>query len=250
MNEIHRKRTIRPSTRKPESTYKVDTANITQNDVLIVEIDNEETSFNKRYWFDGSSLKGRSSIHFSAKKIDGKIVIKWYGVKSRLIPPLMTIKLRSEWFEMGYYVYVVIMQRGYHKLFYVGMTGDRKHETARSPFYRMSGHFSLLEKSTQNHVIQALRHRWPEKNIQDLLLDTSFSYYAYKMIPFHRDDMSKHARNRTFAEAVESGLIKKLKDAFGEDKVFNKRISNKNYTDADDITSEIFKELKQYTRDI
>jgi len=178
MAEVYRYRTLRPSSRKEISVnYKIDTTKVTTEDTLRVEIDHEENDFFQTFWFDGRDLVGKDSIHFTAVEQSDNLEIRWSSVKPRLIPPPAVITLEPVWFEMGYYVYIVMMRRDKEKYFYVGMTGDRQHETARSPFYRMAGHFSRLASSTQNQVIKALKNYWPKEDLDSLLLKVEFSYY-------------------------------------------------------------------------
>lgn len=56
--------------------------------------------------------------------------------------PKKKIEFDSEWFESGYYVYVLKIVKKKNNFYYIGQTGDRKHVSARSPFYRLMGHFN------------------------------------------------------------------------------------------------------------
>ena len=79
MAEIIKRRTLRPSSRRATSSYKVDTTMVTAMDTLIVNIDHEdnpgEIIFSFR--FDGSQLAEKRSIHFK-EHYDGSI--KWIGI--------------------------------------------------------------------------------------------------------------------------------------------------------------------------
>lgn len=56
---------------------------------------------------------------------------------------MIEIEYRPEWFAGGYYVYVItVIHRKNRQFHYIGQTGDRKHTSARAPFYRMMGHFN------------------------------------------------------------------------------------------------------------
>ena len=68
------------------------------------------------------------------------------------IPILFT----HDWFESGYFVYVItIVHKSKGEYYYVGQTGDRNHNAARSPFYRLMGHFRPY-KSTDNQLMVGL----------------------------------------------------------------------------------------------
>jgi len=137
------------------------------------------------------------------------------------------ICLKPEWFKMGYYVYVVVIKSKGGMYFYVGMTGDRKHKIARSPFYRMSGHF-MLGKSTQNQIIKGLKNFQKKKITSDSLCKMEFTYYNYLIHSYKENIKEKtHHKCRRDAEIIESYLIDKLKAEFGKSNVFNKYKSAK-----------------------
>lgn len=77
MAEIHKSRTIRPSSRLETSTsYKVNVEGISANDTLVVTVDHESKPFRQVCRFSGKQLQGRKSIHF---KTDGDNII-WSSV--------------------------------------------------------------------------------------------------------------------------------------------------------------------------
>lgn len=73
---IKRNRILRPSSREPRSTYKIDTSKVGINDTLYVTITHEDNAeFKKVYIFDGKDLVDKNSIHFSYDEE----CIKWLG---------------------------------------------------------------------------------------------------------------------------------------------------------------------------
>lgn len=63
---IKRNRTLRPSSRAPQSIYKIDTRNVGIDDTLYVTITHEDsTEFKEVYTFEGKDLVDKNSIHFS-----------------------------------------------------------------------------------------------------------------------------------------------------------------------------------------
>ncbi|MDD3877840.1 MAG: hypothetical protein PHT69_14560 [Bacteroidales bacterium] len=71
----------------------------------------------------------------------------------------MVINFNSEWFQSGYYVYVLtIVHIAKGTYYYVGQTGDRNHTSARSPFYRLMGHFNTynLRSGTDAQLVSGL----------------------------------------------------------------------------------------------
>ena len=66
------------------------------------------------------------------------------------------IVFNSDWFQSGYFVYVLtISHESKGTYYYVGQTGDRNHNSSRSPFYRLTAHFRPY-KSTDNQLVVGL----------------------------------------------------------------------------------------------
>ena len=67
------------------------------------------------------------------------------------------IVFNAEWFQSGYFVYVLTIKHQTKGVFYyIGQTGDRNHEAARSPFYRLMGHYSPYA-GTDAQLVKGLR---------------------------------------------------------------------------------------------
>jgi hypothetical protein len=150
-----------------------------------------------------------------------------------IIPEPTIIELKPEWFKPGYYVYVVVIIYRQWQYYYVGMTGDRKYEVARSPFYRMNGHFNQLESSTQNQILKGLKEKTGGIDIDVVLSETKFTYYCYIIDEYCKDKVELHKEKRIKAEKIESYLIKQLKVHFGKEHVLNKKYSLKNFDDVE-----------------
>jgi hypothetical protein len=129
---------------------------------------------------------------------------------------------------------------------YVGMTGDRKHPMARSPFYRMAGHFNQLSASTENQIIKGIREHCDisdkdQAGLVAKLEQLIITYHAYPLTPFEFGvSKEEHTPLRWQAERVESWLMQQLweeeeADENGELKVFNKKISMKPDEEAEGI---------------
>jgi hypothetical protein len=160
----------------------------------------------------------------------------------------VVMKLQPEWFQNGYYVYVVVINHREKRYYYIGMTGDRKHLVARSPFYRMSGHF-MLSKSTQNQIIKGIKNILgiDIKVNTDMLCEMNIAYYAWLIKPFIKQPSeSDHHTNREIGEKIESALIKKCQKVFREENVFNKNLSQKKFEEYQVYAEEIFQQLKDH----
>lgn len=82
INEVHRNRTIRPSTRLESSkSYKINTENVSHGEILVVNIDHESKPFQKTYRFAGSDVAHKKSISFRVNDYGSKIDISWSGAK-------------------------------------------------------------------------------------------------------------------------------------------------------------------------
>lgn len=163
------------------------------------------------------------------------------------------IKLDPGWFKHGYYVYVVVVKHLQDIYYYIGMTGDRKYLIARSPFYRMSGHFMMAESSTQNQIIKGLKERLGnslKERVGSLLCEMEFTYYMWLIKPYEMQiDKNLHHDNRKIAERIESALIEKCRYAFGEKNVFNETISRKDFGANEIVVAEqILEKLKEYIK--
>jgi hypothetical protein len=158
------------------------------------------------------------------------------------------MKLQPEWFQNGYYVYVVVLTYKRKNYFYIGMTGDRKHTVARSPFYRMGGHF-MLGTSTQNQIIKGIENKLGivVKDDSDILCKMNITYYAWLINPYFKNiSKEEHHRKRDIGEKIESALIVQCKAAFSEENVFNKTLSRKDFVGYELYASKILEQLKHY----
>jgi len=81
MKTIEKNRVLRTLSRKPESTYKVDTSKVLTSDTLIINIsdENDPNRVLFKYKVDGSKLANKDSIHFKAVKTGNKWSIIWLG---------------------------------------------------------------------------------------------------------------------------------------------------------------------------
>lgn len=87
MAHIERNRTLRPSTREVALTYKVDTKKVTEDDVLVINIDHEDDKGNIlfQYQIDGKKVHTLKSIHFRAIPLVKGWMIEWSGAEPERI---------------------------------------------------------------------------------------------------------------------------------------------------------------------
>jgi hypothetical protein len=137
------------------------------------------------------------------------------------------IVFNSEWYQSGYFVYVITI---HHKTegtyYYVGQTGDRNHNSARSPFYRLMAHFRPY-KSTDNQLVTGLVANsliipTEEKSIRVCIEDAIFNQEIeikadyFKIEEF---DNVEHKTKTKFVEEIEQEVINFF--IFKKKKLFN-----------------------------
>jgi hypothetical protein len=148
---------------------------------------------------------------------------------------MQKIQLQGSYFKSSFSVYVVeIKNKQFGRLFYVGQTGDAKHFTARSPFYRMGGHFEY-STSTQNQIFkgvskklglaQASDNREIRKKVEAFLLASEVNYYVFpvKEFSYDNEDKSKHNSKRRVTLVIETFLLKRFSEIYG-DALLNKSL--------------------------
>lgn len=128
------------------------------------------------------------------------------------------ISFNSEWFQSCYSVYVLTITHSGNEYFYIGQTGDRKHVSARSPFYRLMGHYSPYQGTDTQLVMGLIKHNLihkPEdKSLRVCLEDAFYNKHItvkadyFKIIDFDELD---HPNKRKLAEKVEQLLIDHFK---------------------------------------
>lgn len=229
-----------PATREDRNdSFRVNFKDRNTFDQLQVIVTRLADQSEQTFYFPSSSLPNRDSIHFTAAVVAGKLRVTWRKIQPLLIPEPIIMELNPDWFRSGYYVYVVTIQYKRKKYFYVGMTGDRHHLTARSPFYRMNGHF-IRGKSTQNQIVKGIEDKLGLEVTDELLAQMSFIYYAWLLHPFHANDEQNHMSRRVYGEGVENALISIMRKNFGDNAVFNKRVSSINNPEYALIAQQIF----------
>lgn len=161
------------------------------------------------------------------------------------------ISFNSEWFQSCYSVYVLTIKHKGNEYYYIGQTGDRKHVSARSPFYRLMGHYSPYQ-GTDTQLVKGLLkhniiHKLEGKSLRVCLEDAFYKKHItvkadyFKIIDFDELD---HPYKRKLAERVEQLLI----SHFGEmGKVLFNSISEPLIKKAkeDEVAMRIFNEISE-----
>lgn len=123
------------------------------------------------------------------------------------------------------------------------MTGDRKHITARSPFYRMTPHFNRLNSSTENQIFIGLGDKIGIDNIATCIEKLSIAYYAFLVEPIIENSSNHHSK-RIRTEKVESALITIMKEK-DPHVILNKQLSCKSFEQGKLMAEEIYADLKK-----
>lgn len=170
----------------------------------------------------------------------------------------MVINFNPDWFKSGYYVYVLKIE---HKTkgiyFYIGQTGDRYHVSARSPFYRLMGHYNTYNSSkgsdaqlinglVANNIIKPTKEKSKRVCVEEAIVNKTLAITAnyFKISDFGKLD---HQTCREMVEEIELKLIQTFRSK--KHKLFNddKKIGSANETKINKLNIEkaeaIFKSL-------
>ncbi len=201
------------------------------------------TGDRQAFYFSSKRLPQNGSIHFTTTVIDNELIVTFNEVTPELPNQPVVIELKQDWFKTGYYVYAVALKYQKERYFYIGMTGDRKYVTARSPFYRMSGHFNRLTSSTENQVLKGIHDKLGIIDISQCTGEFQITYYSYLVEPFMEISPNHHSK-RIRTEMVESALIDRIKKEFPET-LLNKNLSRKKFAPGRQMADEIYEDLKK-----
>lgn len=125
------------------------------------------------------------------------------------------ISFNADWFESCYSVYLLTIKKNTKEIYYyIGQTGDRKHISARSPFYRLMGHYSPY-KGTDTQLVNGLIKfkliNKPEgKSLRVCLEDAFYNKHISVKADYFKIkgfDETTHADKRMLVENVEQLLI-------------------------------------------
>lgn len=174
----------------------------------------------------------------------------------------LQLNYNSEWFTSRYYVYIIKIEVASEIYFYVGQTGDRHFIAARSPFYRLWGHFNPynLKKGTDSQLMRNLfqRNIFQKKEGQSnrLIIDRALAQkdaiikaQFYPIFDFEDEitelNKKKHKDKRVFVEQIEKGVIEGLDQQFLFNDLTKKGFSKiKVSTEARDISDKILADFK------
>lgn len=239
MAEIIRRRVIRPSSRKATSgSYKVDTKNVHAGDTLVVIIGHESNpAFKREYRFKGADLAEANSIHFyvsDTTSLEPKI--SWPTIKPQNKAPKITygkLEIDGKMLISGFSLYVLEISYLQKKYFYIGITGDRVYESARSAFYRLSGHLEHKNKrSTQNQLYKALTGIFKAQNHvewEKCISKTKIVMHRFSIDGFEAKAITQRASDnyklkQKELSRVEDNVIYELRQIFGKagDRILNR----------------------------
>ena len=135
------------------------------------------------------------------------------------------IEFNAEWFQSGYFVYVISVKHDSKgTYYYIGQTGDRFHQSARSPFYRLWGHYNPYNQNsgTDAQLFKSILKLLPkndevsnrikvERAVNSKEIEIKADYFKIKDIA---DNVGKeeHKQNRLLTEDIETILIQKFNE--------------------------------------
>lgn len=231
MAEIIKRRIIRPSSRKATSgSYKVDTKNVHSGDTLVVIIGHESIpTFKREYRFKGADLAKAKSIHFyvsEATSMEPKFT--WPSIEPLSKTPKVNygkLEIDGQMLVSGFSIYVLEIRYLRKKYFYIGITGDPVYESARSAFYRLSGHLEYKNKrSSQNQLYKALTEIFKVQNHvewEKCISKTKIVMHRFSIDGFEAKVITQRAsesyklKQKELAR-VEDNIILELRERFGK----------------------------------
>ncbi len=139
------------------------------------------------------------------------------------------LTISATFFRSGYAVYVVEIAHKptAKKYYFLGQTGDAYRLMARSPFYRMSGHFEY-GASTQNQVFKGLCKlmdiekkedpREKRETVEAFLVESEIRYHVFRLHDFsyQDEDEAEHNSRRHSTLVVETALLRRFNEQYGE----------------------------------
>ena len=174
----------------------------------------------------------------------------------------LQLNYNSEWFTSRYYVYIIKIEVSKAVYHYVGQTGDRHFIAARSPFYRLWGHFNPynLSKGTDSQLMKNLFQRkiFQKKDGHSNRLtidralakkDAVIKAQFYPIFDFEDDNkktnIMSHKDKRVFVEQIEKGVIEGLDPRFLFNDLTKKGFAKiKVSKEARDISNKIVEDFK------
>jgi hypothetical protein len=172
------------------------------------------------------------------------------------------IEFNAEWFQSGYFVYVIsVKHNNTDTYYYIGQTGDRFHQSARSPFYRLWGHYNPYNQKsgTDAQLFKGILKLLPnndevsnrikvEKAINSKEIEIKADYFKIKDFTEEIGE-KEHKQNRLLTENIETILIKKINEISTVLNDTSKIRSSKKPTneEANKIANEIFEKFAKIT---
>ena len=138
----------------------------------------------------------------------------------------------KEQLKSMYSIYIIILNNNNEKYYYIGQTGDRKDISARSPFYRLTGHLDKQKSSTQNQIYKGimekiLKIKYDEntyENVENYFANLNLKMYTFPIFDFeYKIKSDEHSKRRIKVEEIENELIYEFIIKYGKDKILNKK---------------------------
>lgn len=159
------------------------------------------------------------------------------------------LNFNSTWFQTAYYFYLLTIKKSNSPVFYyAGQTGDRKHTTARSPFYRLTAHlkpYNGTDSQLANAIYEkGLLHEFGYENngygLEQAFYKKELEVKAdyFKLLDFNG---LEHKQKRKFSEDVEQLIIRQIPRDKLLNKITKKKIEN---AEAEKMATQIIKKLK------
>lgn len=137
------------------------------------------------------------------------------------------IEFKPEWFQSGYFVYILTIKHKGKKTYYIGQTGDRYHTSSRSPYYRLWGHLNPYNINTGSDsqlfkgLLKIIGNRKKEQSnrikVEQAMasgdIELKADYFKIKEMP-NNITRDEHIEYRKLVEDIETSIIQSIPKEF------------------------------------
>lgn len=134
----------------------------------------------------------------------------------------MILEIDGKYLKSSYSVYVIELIAPDGNYYYIGQTGDKVYNSARSPFRRFSGHLVDINSSTQNQLYRFVSKLALKKEInrsvsltpiekgliEEYITKCMINFYSYPLFDFDfNQSMTIHKQNHKNIVLAENKVI-------------------------------------------
>lgn len=134
----------------------------------------------------------------------------------------MILEIDGKYLKSSYSIYLIELIAPDGNYYYIGQTGDKVYNSARSPFRRISGHLVDINSSTQNQLYRFVSKLALKKEInrsvsltpnekgliEDYITNSMIKFYSYPLLDFDfNQSMTIHKQKLKKIVLAENSVI-------------------------------------------